>query len=247
MNNKKVLWLSVVAVVILVIAIVATSYATFTANLTGTKENKIQTGYVKMNCTESTMTVSDTQPMTDAQGIAATGNAATCTLSVTMNGTMKIGYEVGFANVTPSTTLTTSDVKFQASKKVGSTTATVQYLAGTTATTGKTFASIASTAGTTPAANGGPLLSTYAIDTVDNITATQNIYYTIKAWVASEQGGTGSTTTTSNTTAHCSNSTYDNETACENAGEVWGTSQTAEQAGGTFSFKLTISSTQTGV
>ena len=37
MDNKKVLGISIAAVVVLVIAIVATSYAAFTAQLTGTK------------------------------------------------------------------------------------------------------------------------------------------------------------------------------------------------------------------
>ena len=71
MDNKKVLGISIAAVVVLVIAIVATSYAAFTAQLTGTKENKLTTGYVKMNCAETRFAIANTSAMTDAQGIAA--------------------------------------------------------------------------------------------------------------------------------------------------------------------------------
>lgn len=240
MDNKKVLGISVVAVIVLVVAIIATSYATFTANLTGTKDNTIKTGYVTMRCDETVMTVSDSKPMTDSQGIAATNNVATCALSVDMHGTMEIGYDVGFDAVTPSTSLTTSGVKFQAYKQVGSTTASKTYLASSTATTGVTFADVASRAGTYVPAT----IDTYAIDSA-TVNSTKNIYYTIKAWVASE--GAGSTSTTSNTDGTCSNPAYTDEDDCESHNEIWGTSQTVEQAGGSFSFKLKIASTQTGV
>lgn len=245
MNNKKVLAISVIAVFVLVVAIIATSYATFTANLTGTKENKIQTGYVKMNCDETTINVSDTDPMNDAEGIAA-NNATKCTLSVTMNGTMKLGYDIGFTDVTATNSLSTSGVKFQAYKQVGSPSATKQYLAGTTATTGKVFSDIASTAGTqvTEATNGltaSDLVSTYAIDSAQ-VDSTQNIYYTILTWVSSE--GSGSQTTTGPTNGVCSDATYPTKETCNAAGEIWGTKQTVEQAGGQFSFKLKIASTQ---
>lgn len=257
MNNKKVLIISIVAVFILVVAIVATSYATFTANLTGTKENKIQTGYVKMNCEETTMSVTDTQPLSDADGIASTNNVATCTLSVTMQGTMKLGYDVGFDEVTGSDSLTTSGVKFQALKRIGSTAETPTYLAGTTATTGQTFASIAETAGTHVPAE----ITAYKIDSAE-VESTQNIYYTIKAWVASEGSGSqslcsnvqysteeaceaaGETWGTEN--GVCSDESYTSQESCKDAGEIWGTRQTVGQSGGSFSFKLKIASTQIG-
>ncbi len=70
MNNKKVIIISIVSVLLLVVAIIATSYAVFTANLTGTKENKLTTGYVTMNCSETNFNLTNTKTMTDAEGIA---------------------------------------------------------------------------------------------------------------------------------------------------------------------------------
>lgn len=238
MDNKKVLGISVVAVIVLVVAIIATSYATFTANLTGTKDNTIKTGYVTMRCDETVMTINDVEPMTDNQGIAATNNVATCALSVDMQGTMEIGYDVGFDEVNATGSFTTSNVKFQAYKQDGSTTASKTYLAGSTANTGVTFASVASEKGTKVPS----VIDKYAIDT-NTVNSSKTIYYTVKAWTTSA----GSTSDTSNTDGACSNPTYTTKDACEGHNEIWGTSQTVEQAGGSFSFKLKIASTQTGV
>ena len=68
------------------------------------------------------------------------------------------------------------------------------------------------------------------------------IVYTIKAWVAST--GNGATTNSSNTSGECTDSTYTTQSTCEAAGEIWGTSQTTGQTGGSFSFKLKIGATQ---
>ena len=53
-------------------------------------------------------TLEDTGVMTDAEGIAlGNSNTATCTLTSTMQGTMRVGYDIGLSNVTPSTNITT--------------------------------------------------------------------------------------------------------------------------------------------
>ena len=121
MDNKKVLIISVISVIALVIAIVGTSYAMFTANLTGTKENVINTGYVKMSCAETTFNVQNSSPMSDSEGIASTDNAATCTLTTEMKGTMRIGYDVALYEVdalTPSDSIGINNVKAQIYKSV---------------------------------------------------------------------------------------------------------------------------------
>ena len=59
-NNKRIVIISIVSVLALVVAIIATSYAVFTSNLTGTKENKLTTGYVTMNCAETNFNLSNT-------------------------------------------------------------------------------------------------------------------------------------------------------------------------------------------
>lgn len=235
MNNKKVLGISIAAVVVLVIAIVATSYAMFTAELTGTKENKLTTGYVKMNCEETTFSLSNTQPMTDAQGIAATNNAATCTLTSEMVGTMMVGYDVALYDVdsaTPSDALSASNVKIRAYKTVNGAT---KDLAGTTSTAGVLVSSLASKAGVHDTS-----INSYVIDS-DYVKDNKSIVYTIKSWVAS----TGSSTNESSTsTGECSSSAYTSQSACEAAGEIWGSSQTQSQKGGSFTFKLKVGATQ---
>lgn len=236
MKNKKVLIFSIVAVALLVISIVAVSYAAFTANLTGTKENKLNTGYVTLNCAETAFTLNNANPLTDAQGTALTGNDATCTLTSTMNGTMRVGYDIALADVTPSTNVTASDVKIRVGKSVDS--ATETYVAGTTETTGVTVASLASSTG-----QYDNQITGYKLDS-DIITGNHSIIYTVKGWLSSEGSGGNGTPTTSTETGVCSDTTYETKAECEAAGGIWGDKQTASSAGGTFSFKLKLGATQ---
>ena len=238
MDNKKVMGISVAAVVILVIAIIATSYAAFTANLTGTKENVLTSGYVTLNCAETNFTVTNSQAMTDTQGIAATNNAATCTLTSTMVGTMNIGYDIALADVdaaSPSDSLTASNVKIQAKKTIDG--GSAQYLAGTSSTAGVTVASLASSAGVYDTTN----ITSYKVDSA-TLTGNHTVVYTIKSWIASE--GSGSTSTTTETDVCSEGTTYTTQSACEAAGGIWGDSQKVSQSGGEFSFKLKLGATQ---
>ena len=238
MNNKKVLIISVVSVIVLVVAIIATSYAVFTANLTGTKENKLTTGYVTMNCAETNFNLTNTKALTDAQGIAlGSSNTATCTLTSTMVGTMNIGYDIALADVdaeTPTDAIGTGNVKIQASKTIDS--GSVQYLADTSPTTGVLVSSLQSSTGQYDTTN----ITSYKIDSA-TVTGNHTIVYTVKSWVASD--GESSTTSTT-TNGVCSNTTYTTEATCEAAGEIWGVDQKVSQSGGSFSFKLKIGATQ---
>ncbi len=232
-KNKKYLIITLISIVVLILAIVATSYAVFTANLTGVKSNKLTTGYVTMSCAETSFSLTDTQALTDAAGIALNNNEATCTLNTTMNGSMTIGYDVALTAVTPSASLTNGDIKIQASKvKNGTTT----YLVSSTATTGVLLSSIASSSGTYD-----NTITGYKIDSVTTNTS-ETVVYKIKAWVGSESSG-GSITTT-NTDGYCSDQSYTTKAACEAAGEIWGYDQSKGQAGGTFSFKLRVGASQ---
>ncbi len=237
MNNKKVIIISIVSVLLLVVAIIATSYAVFTANLTGTKENKLTTGYVTMNCSETNFNLTNTKTMTDAEGIAlGSSNTATCTLTSTMAGTMTVGYDIGLTDVdtvTPSDGVGTGNVKIQAKKSVDS--GTEQYLAGTTASAGVLVSSLASSAGQYDPTN----VPSYKLDSA-TVSGNHSILYTVKSWVTSV-GGANTTTTTN---GKCSDTTYTTEAACKAAGEIWGVDQTSSQAGGSFSFKLKIGATQ---
>lgn len=236
MDNKKILGISVVAVLVLVVAIVATSYAAFTADLTGTKENVLRTGYVELNCAETTFNVSDTQPMSDAEGIAASNNAAICNLTSTMKGEMTVGYDIQLTEVDAGTTgdgLDEGDVKIQATRVIDNGTPT--YLAGTSASEGVTIGSISGNTGDYGATG-------YVIDS-NKVTGDHAVLYTIKTWVTSTSNN--DVTTEEPVDGVCSDPTHTSQSACEGAGEIWGTKQTQSQAGGTFSYKLKIGATQT--
>lgn len=230
MKNKKRLVITIVLIIALVSVIAATSYAVFTANLTGTKQNKLTTGYVTMNCNETTFNLENTNGLTDEQGIALENNEWTCTLNTVMNGKMNVGYDVALTNVTPSTGLTTSDVKIRALKvKNGTTT----YVAGTE-NTGVLVSSIANSKGQYDTSITG-----YKIDSTTTNT-NEEVTYKIKAWVAGESG----TPTTTNKDGVCSDETYTTEDTCKAAGEIWGYEQKSSQAGGTFSFKVKVGASQ---
>lgn len=235
MTNKKVLGISIAAVVILIVALIATSYAMFTAELTGTKENKLTTGSVKMNCEETTFSLSNTQPMTDAEGIAATNNIATCTLTSEMVGSMYVGYDIALYDVdstTPNDSLSENNVKIRAYKTVNGTT---KDLAGTTSSAGVLVSSLKSKAGLHDTS-----INSYVIDS-DYVKDNKTIVYTIKSWVAS----TGTSATESSTsTGECSSSAYSSQATCEEAGEIWGSSKAQNQKGGSFTFKLKVGATQ---
>lgn len=231
-NDKKVKLLTTAGVLFLVVAIVGISLAMFTANFTGTKENKLKTGSVTMNCSETNFTLTDTSVLTDAQGIALTNNEATCTLTTTLNGTMNIGYDVALYDITNSTNLTENNIKIQASKIDNGTTS---YLAGSSATTGILVSSIKTNAG-----QYDNTITGYKIDSAI-VNATKTIKYKIKAWVTNVASGASTTT---NTDGYCSNQTYTTKATCESAGEIWGYDQKVGQAGGTFSFKLKVGASQ---
>lgn len=232
MENKKVVGISVIAVLLLVVSIIATSYAIFTANLSGTKENKLTTGYVTLNCAETNFTLADTKPVTDAVGIGLSNNTATCTLTSTMTGTIRVGYDIALTDVTPSANIDTTDVKLQASRKIDSEAAT--FVKGN-ASTGVTVDSLSSSAGVYDTS-----LSSFVLDS-NIVTGNHTIVYTIKSWLTS--GGTSESTTTS-TSGVCSDSTYTTQATCEAAGGIWGDKQTSAATGGSFSYKLKIGATQ---
>ena len=231
-NKKKQITIAVIGVLILIIAIIGSAYAVFTATLTGVKQNKLTTGYVTMSCTETNFTLENTSVLTDEQGIALDNNEATCTLSTTMNGTMNIGYDVALYDVTNSAALTENNIKIQASKVDNTTTS---YLAGSSATTGVLVSSIKTSAG-----QYDTTITGYKIDSA-TVNQTKTIEYKVKAWVANEEGNS---TTTTNTDGYCSDTTKTTKEACESAGEVWGYDQKIGQAGGTFSFKLKVGASQ---
>ena len=235
MDNRKALLISIFAVILLVVAIIATSYAAFTANLTGTKDNIINTGSVSLKCNETTFNIGDANPTSDARGIAAANNTATCDLISTMEGDMKVGYDVALTDVdalSPNDGLSKNNVKIQVYKSVDD--GKTEFLAGTTATTGVLVSGLENTKGKY---DSGVL--SYNLDSA-TISGNHTIKYIVKAWVTNEKPNVSVTTAN----GVCSNTEYKTEEDCKKAGEIWGTSKTETKNGGTFSFKLKIGATQ---
>lgn len=237
-RKSKLIIFTVIGLLLLIATITGVAYAVFSTTLTGTKENTISTGYVTMSCTDTSFTLSDTQVLTDAQGIAANNNAATCTLITTMNGVMTLGYDVALADVdadAPSDAIGEGNIKIQAFKTKNSNTT---YLAGSSANAGVLVSSIASSAGTYDSSITG-----YKIDSATTA-ENETVVYTVKAWVASEGQSSGSDISSSSATGVCTDTTYTTKATCEAAGGVWGNSQQVTQSGGNFSFKLKVGATQ---
>ncbi len=237
-KKSKLIIITAVILLLLIATVTGVAYAMFSTSLTGTKENTISTGYVTMSCSETSFNITDTQVLTDAQGIAATNNAATCTLTTTMNGTMTLGYDVALTDVdadAPSDAIGEGNIKIQASKTISGNTT---YLAGSSASAGVLVSSIASAAGQYDSSITG-----YKIDSATTA-ANESIQYTVKAWVASIGAGNGSDMSNSSATGVCTDTTYTTKEACETAGGVWGNSQQVTQSGGNFSFKLKVGATQ---
>ncbi len=245
MDNKKVLAISITAVVVLVLALAATSYAMFSANLTGSKENELTTGYVTLNCTEKTFELENTSPMNDTEGIALENNAAECTLTSEMKGTMTIGYDIALDGVdtkTPEDGITEDNVKIQVSKTITEPEqGQLEYLLKTNNTEGIYVSTIKESKGQYDRSIDG-----YKLDS-DTITGNKKIVYKIVAWVSNEQAENtriNDSNIVLDENGKCSNSSYTDKDTCENASEIWGDSKKSTQEGGTFSFKLKIGATQ---
>lgn len=235
MDNKKVIILSVFAVILLVISIIMTSYAALSSNLSGTKDNVINTGTVSLKCNETTFNIKDAKPMTDAKGIASDNNIASCELVSTMDGEMNIGYDIALTDIdakSPNDGLSAKDVRVDVYKSVDD--GKTIYLAGTTATQGTAISNLEKNSGKYDKS-----ILNYNLDS-STIKGNHKVNYYIKAWVTSDK----SSIKTTKEKEVCSNSKYKTKEECENNNEIWGTKTTTSTPGGTFSFKLKVGATQ---
>lgn len=233
-DNRKIIFV-ITAMLIILIAVISTTYAMFSASFTGTKEQRLTTGEVSMSCSETSFNLNDTGVLSDEEGIALNNNQATCTLVTTLRGNMTLGYDVALYDVdsvTPNDVIGEGNVKIQASKVKDNQTT---YLAGSSATTGILVDSIKNFAGQYDSTITG-----YKIDSATTAQS-EEVLYRIKAWVASESVGT---TTTSSTDGKCSDETIKTKSACQEAGGIWGYEQRQDQEGGSFSFKLKVGAAQ---
>lgn len=98
-TKKKEVFISILAVLILLVAVFGISYAVWQQTSLGTKENSISTGYVSFSYTESNTNVISIQnatPISDDAGKKLTGNKNSFEFSVSAKyaGLPSIQYEV---------------------------------------------------------------------------------------------------------------------------------------------------------
>lgn len=98
-TKKKEVLISVLAVLILVIAVFGISYAVWKQTFLGTKENSISTGYISFSYTESNtnvIAIDNALPISDESGKKLTGNTNMFdfTISAKYAGLPSIGYEI---------------------------------------------------------------------------------------------------------------------------------------------------------
>ena len=235
MDNKSIIIISVFAVILLVISIIMTSYAALSSNMSGTKDNVINTGTVSLKCNETTFNIKNAKPMTDAKGIASDDNIASCELVSTMDGEMNVGYDIALTDideVSPNDGLTAKDIRVDVYKSIDD--GKTIFLAGTTATQGIAISNLEQNKGKYDKS-----ILNYNLDS-STIKGNHKVNYYIKAWVTSDK----SSLKTTKEKEVCSNSKYKTKEQCETNGEIWGTKTTTSTPGGTFSFKLKVGATQ---
>lgn len=165
--NKKVLILTVCSLFVLVAAVIATSFAAYSASITGTEVQSLgSNGYASMSCSDAQFNVTN----------ANVGQKATytCDLAYNLTGTMTIGYDFGLTGVSCSSGATCLiDVKKNGTAISG--------------LTNKNITSLASSKGTYDTA------VTYKLDS-GTLSSTTTVKYTIDAWISAAPANSTSTT-----------------------------------------------------
>ena len=104
MEKKKELIISIVAVIILVLAIVGVSFAAFSYSRTGSTVNTITTGAISMTYTETdnVINIDGALPTTDATGMVRLKEEEYFDFSIssTIQGTVNINYEISAKDIT---------------------------------------------------------------------------------------------------------------------------------------------------
>ncbi len=197
-TNSKQIILSVIAVIVLVIAVVGVSFAMYTFSATGTSEATIQTASLNLTVSTdsgTTFTVTNQYPMEDTLGRTTSPALATVTITPTNPGGVAITYKLHFEEVSKTSGIAASNIRYavvqSASNKALNTNAAV------VANTGLVSAHMSEA-------------TAFVSDTINNQTA---INYYIVAWLDSNyqltQPATNTVTTASGTKTHTNTSTSD--------------------------------------
>ena len=187
-NSKQTLILSIVGIVILFVAVIGISFAAFSYSQTGSKENTLTTGVIKMSYNNPTngINLTNALPTTDTTGKALTGtnNVFDFTVTATITGTATINWGIT-ATTTPGTSLTDSYVKVYLTDRGSSGSSDTQILAPTL---------VSSLAKTTSGNAYGAPTGQFILDT-GTYTATTTDNYRLRMWVADTYTGTSSSNT----------------------------------------------------
>lgn len=118
-NSQKKMLLSVLGVAILVVAVIGISFAAYTATFDQENTNSVATGTIMVSYTEPTnaIKIEDALPLSDANGIALTGEGKSFDFTVSTQATnaLTVPYEISLTKVDTST-LADSEVKVYLTK-----------------------------------------------------------------------------------------------------------------------------------
>ncbi len=203
-NSSKQILLSILGVAILIVAVIGVSFAVFTYQLAGQKENTITTGTITMNYTEGAkgISITNAMPVSDAVGktftatdvkssgeIGSTGAGLfDFSVSATISGTVSIKYDV-IAVKQSTSTLDEKYAKLYLQKS-----AVAGYTTTTDAKTPTVFSSLGaiSTATTTAGKAAG---SSAKVLYSGTFSATKTDYFRLRMWVDQSYNITGTSKT----------------------------------------------------
>lgn len=197
-TNSKQIILSIIAVIVLIIAVVGVSFAMYTFSATGTSEATIQTA--ALNLTVSTdsgtnFTVTNQYPMEATKGRTTSPALATVTITPTNPGGVTISYTLHFEEVSKTSGIAASNIRYAV--VTSSSNRALVTSSDVVANTGLISAHMSSSA---------PFIS----NTINNATP---ITYYVVAWLDADyqltQPSENTVTTSGSTKTHTNTSTSD--------------------------------------
>ncbi len=200
-TNSKQIILSVIAVIVLVIAVVGVSFAMYTFSATGTSEATIQTASLNLTVSTdsgTTFSVTNQYPMEATLGRTTSPALATVTITPTNPGGVTISYTLHFEEVSKTSGIAASNIRY----------AVVQGSSNRALATGAAIV-----ANTGLVSEHMSVANAFVSDTINNQTP---VTYYIVAWLDADyqltQPAENTITTSGSTKIHTNTSTSDTYT-----------------------------------
>ena len=193
-QGKKVL-LSIVAILVLVVAVAGVTFAFFTYSRTGAAHNVITTGKVSFVFADGNfINLTNAFPISTASGVALSGTGKTCTFTITGNTSSgAINYSIWAIPGDNSNSVSTIDnsyttkfgndeiyINIQSADVTGTTFTGASGATGSGSTAGKAISSLATSASGFTRPSGGYLLGTGTITSTTEVSRT----FTVRIWVS---------------------------------------------------------------